>query len=94
LAKLAELRARDGAQLDRDFMRNAIAELRAAQAWRDAQLADFDMADHRPLISKEGNEDRIGVEALIYTLRYAAIELLQVHKLLELRAFRKRPQRS
>ncbi len=44
----------------------------------------------RPHVTGEEDARGIGVEALVCTLRYAALELVQVQKLLEQRAFRKK----
>ena len=90
IADFAEQCAKNGSELGRDFASKAIEELRHAQAWLDARLADFDVPAQKPLITADEKAEQVGVEALVYTLRYAAIELLQVHKLLELRAFRRK----
>jgi hypothetical protein len=91
LAEFAQQCVEHGAVVAPELVGKALAELHAAEAWLDARLADFGISDRRPLVTDDENGDHLAVDALVYTLRYAAIELLQVHKLLELRAFRKKP---
>jgi hypothetical protein len=86
IAAFAKQCAENGTQLEREFVRKAIGELRAAQIWLDAQLTDLGISDRRPIVTGGEDGDRIGIHTLVYTLRYAAIALLQIQRLLELRA--------
>ncbi len=45
IAEFAEQCAKNGAELERVFVRKAIDELRAAQAWLDSRLADFSVSE-------------------------------------------------
>jgi hypothetical protein len=86
IAAFAKQCAGHGTQLDREFVRKAIGELRAAQTWLDLQLADLSISDRRPLVTEAEDVDRIGIDTLVYTLRYAAIAVLHAQRLLEHRA--------
>jgi hypothetical protein len=81
IAAFAEQCTRNRTALGLGFLRNAIRELRKAQAWRDARLAELGEPTRLPLVTDGDDGERIGAEALIYTLRYAAAETLQVLEL-------------
>ena len=90
LARCAEEDAKNQTEPGCDFAHKAIEELQRAQAWVAARMVEFDLPAWRPLVTGEEDARGIGVEALVCTLRYAALELVQVQKVLELRAFRKK----
>jgi hypothetical protein len=85
LAAFAEPCATSGTALERGFLRNAMAELRRAQAWRDARLAELELPARLPLVRDQDGAEWIGAAALAYTLRYAADEMAQVLDLVERR---------
>ena len=74
-------RVRNGKALERELARKAIDELRRAQEWLTARFADLGMSGQLPFVTDEEDEERIYLEALIYTLRYAATQTLYVHGL-------------
>jgi hypothetical protein len=77
--------SRSGLALEREFVVKAIAELRVAQVWLDYHRGDCETLERRPLVTEVDDEDRIGIEALVFILHYAAIELVRAHERLELR---------
>src|SRR6266542_5715466 len=84
LARRAEEHAKNQTEPGCDFIHKAIEELQRAQAWVAARLTEFDLPAGRPLVTGQEDAHSIGIEALVCTLRYAAVELVQVQKLLEL----------
>jgi hypothetical protein len=88
LAAFARQCAENGTALDREFVRTAVGELRTAQAWLDARLNDVDASARRPFVTKAEDVNTVGVEALIYTLRHAAIALLRARGGTDMQGFR------
>jgi len=90
LARRAEEHAKNQTELGCDFAHEAIEALQRAQAWVAARLVEFDLPAGKPLVTGEEEARSIGIDALVCTLRYAAVELVQIQKLVDLPAFRKK----
>ncbi len=87
LADLAHRYVSTGLALPKDVAENGIRELYRAQVWLDARLAELSVHHHhRPLVAKDDDATTIVNHAFVYVLRYAARELVRVHKLLDARA--------
>jgi hypothetical protein len=85
MADLAEQSGHRANVLPVEFVSNAVRALRAARAWLDSHMTPFEAPSLDLFLNAP--ESEIPIEALIDTLRSTAVELIQVHKRLELRGF-------
>jgi hypothetical protein len=68
-----------------EFFREAIDELRAAQSWLDGQSTPFELPRRDSLLEAADEGYQPAVDIVIDTLRETALEVVQIHEMLELR---------